>query len=476
MTCWLHPPNSAVGGSAGPALAPVANPPAAATPEERAARARTMVIAPAVGLMVAAAWKVLLAFPALLLLGGLGGRWFAPGWLDGFPGGFNLGHHWNVFAPLGFLLFRIIPALLVFFGAYQMLRLRSYGWAIAAAIVAILSCGLLSLVTGIWALVALAQPEARAAFGAEASSVEPGPNRPGLGKAWQVALIIGVLVIVTGLLAGAAIGAVRVVRSINAGEVPVQETDKPVEFSFPLAADGRFNIDNVNGRIEITGWDLDEVAIKGNIHASSPEDAEAVKIDVDHDPNAVAVHTRLPADSAEHLWSWLWSGRRREQRVDYKVQVPRRAQLGGVSNVNGPIEVEGVSGSITASDVNGLMRISDAASNLNLSSINGPITADLVTLGPGQTVEFSQVNGRIEATIPADASASFSVNSLNGSLTSEFPSLEVKKPFPVGSELKGALGEGGASVKASSINGGVTIRKGSPAPKPTLEQPEKEVK
>ena len=35
------------------------------------------------------------------------------------------------------MFFKVIPALLILFGALQMLQLRSYAWAMAAAILAI---------------------------------------------------------------------------------------------------------------------------------------------------------------------------------------------------------------------------------------------------------------------------------------------------------------------------------------------------
>jgi WD40 repeat protein len=72
----------------------------------------------------------------------------------------------------------IIPVVLVAFvypmigiamivGAVKMLRLKSYGWATTAAILALLPCspaGVLGLVFGIWALIVLGHPNVRAAF------------------------------------------------------------------------------------------------------------------------------------------------------------------------------------------------------------------------------------------------------------------------------------------------------------------------
>jgi predicted Ser/Thr protein kinase len=68
---------------------------------------------------------------------------------------------------LPFLLLSVSLGTLIIIGAVQMLRLRSHAWAMAAALLALLPCGLawpVGLPVGIWALVVLAAPEVKAAF------------------------------------------------------------------------------------------------------------------------------------------------------------------------------------------------------------------------------------------------------------------------------------------------------------------------
>src|SRR5271166_5400224 len=43
---------------------------------------------------------------------------------------------------------------------------------------------------------------------------------------------------------------------------------------FPFHADGRFSIDNVNGRIEIHGWNSNAVLIAVAIHGQTPNSVE----------------------------------------------------------------------------------------------------------------------------------------------------------------------------------------------------------
>ena len=78
-----------------------------------------------------------------------------------FPAAFGIGN-----AILGLVLHSI-----VFIGAMRMRQLRSHKWAMAAAVISLVTtvcggscCCLLNLGLGIWALVLLAKPEVRSAF------------------------------------------------------------------------------------------------------------------------------------------------------------------------------------------------------------------------------------------------------------------------------------------------------------------------
>jgi serine/threonine protein kinase len=231
--------------------------------------------------------------------------------------------------------------------------------------------------------------------------------------------------------------------------------------SFPLNADGRFSLDHVKGRIAIHGWSSNAVVINAAIHGKTSESVEAVKINIDSDPNEAIVHTEQPSSVTGFPWSWLWfkNSKRNDADVDYMIQVPHRARLADISSVNGRIVVDGVSGDIAASTINGETHIKDAARNLKLSTVTGRITAYMILLGGGQSVSLDAVNGEVELAVPEDADANFSASTVNGSITSEFPALKAKKEFPVGNNLKGSLGNGSAIVKASAVNGSIKILK-----------------
>jgi hypothetical protein len=249
------------------------------------------------------------------------------------------------------------------------------------------------------------------------------------------------------------------------------EFHKHIAQSFPLNPEGRFHLDNINGRVEIHGWSSNLVEMAADIHGQASESLEAVKIQVNSDPSTASVHTE-ERSSETGFWSWLKAGGRNNATVDYVLHVPSGAQLNDISSVNGAIEIEGVGGNIGATTVNGKIRIQDARANLNLSTVNGSLSANMIRLNQGQSVKFNAVNGAITLGVPDPADAKFTVTTVNGHITSDFPSLQPKKEFPVGNNLNGRLGEGKGRVEVDAVNSTVHFVR-APTPKTdTAELPD----
>ncbi len=157
LTHWIKPGTSTAKPAAqtpagGTAIQPLAN-------IQMVGDRSGMITAPAVVMMIAALWKLLSALMGVLVLAGIGG------WLTSFTGIGNIIGPWGSMAIFGIVLFKLLPGLLILFGAYQMLRRQSYAWAIAAGILSIISCSLIGFPAGIWALIVLARDDVKAAFG-----------------------------------------------------------------------------------------------------------------------------------------------------------------------------------------------------------------------------------------------------------------------------------------------------------------------
>jgi hypothetical protein len=132
-----------------------------ASPPPMGPDAESQVKGPAIFLMVAGGLVILGQILSLLLqllgigLGAMGGQGGMGAMLSGGLG-----------IMLG--LFNMVLGAVVVFGGFKMMKMQSYGLAMAAAIIAMLPCSfccLVSLPAGIWALIVLMKPEVKAAFG-----------------------------------------------------------------------------------------------------------------------------------------------------------------------------------------------------------------------------------------------------------------------------------------------------------------------
>ena len=184
MTHWLHPqngdakPHDGTASGTPPTLPPggtippigASSPPPPMTPEKPSIPGTGLIVAPAVGLMIAALWKLLSAFENAFFLMPAGHRW-----LNEIVGG-DFIDRWGSMAIYGIVLFKLVPGVLILFGALQMMRLRSYAWALAAAILSVVACSLIGLPMGIWALIVLAREDVRETFANAARSGSPRTN------------------------------------------------------------------------------------------------------------------------------------------------------------------------------------------------------------------------------------------------------------------------------------------------------------
>jgi len=426
---------------------------------------RGKVTAPAVGLMIAAGWKLVSALIALLFLSGH----VAIPWLGQMLGTFGIGSFFGL-ASISVVLIKVVPALLILYGAFQMLELRSYAWSVAAGIISIVACSLIGLPMGIWALVILSLADVRAAFGANNAPPVPPTGgksdgvspRSSTGVGWIISAVVFLLVLLglAGLLLAGVGGSLAHATTLKFTEELHQ--------TYPLNADGRLSLDNVNGTVHIHVWDRPEVKLDAVKRANSKERVDAVTIEVNADPDRLVIHTKNPP---ERKWSFFNFGD--ISSVDYTLTVPPSVRLDKISDVNGRVDIDGVRGDVNASTVNGALKVEGLVADANLSTVNGSIHAAYTNLDAARYVSLKTVNGRVDLELPSDANADVYADTLNGSINSQFPSLPVNKHFPIGSNLKGTLGSGGASIKIHTVNGSISVQEGksavpaSPPPAPT---------
>lgn len=251
--------------------------------------------------------------------------------------------------------------------------------------------------------------------------------------------------------------------AVKSREVRIDETSAAViarsdetekfEQTYPIAANGRVGVSNVNGSIVVEAWDRNEVKLEATKIADSKESLAAVEIKVDSQADAF----RVEADYSnwKHDRDKGWKNHRKIE-VQFRLWVPRTAVLDEVETVNGSVTVSNFVNRTKISAVNGNVSATNLRGAANLSTVNGEVTADFDRLEMGSRISLSTVNGRVNLVIPSDANATIKADSLNGSITNDF-GLTVRKGKYVGRDLFGRVGSGDVQIKLDSVNGGLSI-------------------
>jgi len=223
--------------------------------------------------------------------------------------------------------------------------------------------------------------------------------------------------------------------------------------TYPLSAQGRLEVDNLNGAVHISTWDRNEVQVDALKSARSKERLDEARIEIRSDANHLSIHTEYP--DHDHTF---WNDNRHNDpaNVEYTLTVPRQARLDEIKLVNGELDLRDVAGEVRASCVNGRIEARNLQGPAELDTVNGELDARIEQM-PTSTLKFSSVNGGLRVTLPSDARADVKASTISGGISNDF-GIPVKRHQFVGQSLHGELGGGGTQVRLSTVNGGIEIR------------------
>jgi Putative adhesin len=220
---------------------------------------------------------------------------------------------------------------------------------------------------------------------------------------------------------------------------------------YPLSADGRVELRNVNGAVDISAWDQEQVQVDAVKRSETEEQLKETEIRVRASHDSISIETHYRDDEG--------SGRGRGHcgTVDYTLRVPRHARLDQINLVNGSLDVTGVLGEVRAVSVNGRLEAHELGGGAKLSTVNGSLEAQFSRVGP---IDISSVNGSIDLTLPSDTKANVEATTVHGSLHNDF-GLATSGHGWMGHELRGQLGGGGSDLRLNDVNGSIEIHRGS---------------
>jgi DUF4097 and DUF4098 domain-containing protein YvlB len=237
--------------------------------------------------------------------------------------------------------------------------------------------------------------------------------------------------------------------SITAVYADVEET---IEKSFDVSEQATLRLANINGAVEIQGWNKNEIQVTAIITADNQEGIDRINVDISKNSNGVRVET-------EHEKQSSWGRNNQSGRVDYTVMVPFGASLADIELVNGSLIIDKVEGEIKADTVNGSINVKGIADDLELNSVNGSIKATYQQTGQQvDDIELTTVNGSIKLYMPHELNATIDAETMHGSIKTAFGLSSEKKMFS-GRSLSGSVGTGDIRINLESVNGSIKVMK-----------------
>jgi len=222
--------------------------------------------------------------------------------------------------------------------------------------------------------------------------------------------------------------------------------------TYTISRTGEVNIVNVNGRVEVEGVDGSTVDVQAERIARGATEQVArdllpkIPINDRSTPDVVRIETgRI---------NGILIGASFEVR--YHVKAPKTAVV-RVSTVNGGIEVQALSGRVSAQTTNGGVVAKDVSGGLEARTVNGGVRADFSSIG-SHDITLGTVNGGVRVNLPESAKVTLNATWVNGGFNSNGFKFEIRDSGK--RHFEGLLNGGGTPINISTVNGGVHLGAG----------------
>jgi DUF4097 and DUF4098 domain-containing protein YvlB len=266
----------------------------------------------------------------------------------------------------------------------------------------------------------------------------------------------------------------------------------PIDETRPFQDGGAVSIENLAGRVTVTGWDRDEVHVTGELARTARRleiegDARRLEIRVDQEGGrreheGTTLDVRLPrgVDLEVEGVSLVITvrdldGRLEIETVSGSVEVhgsPRALEVATVSggitvqeapdrteleSVSGGIEVVRAAGSIDVETVSGSIAIKGGnLRGADLESVSGTVRIDADDLTGD--IDAETVSGRIVLTVDSGIGADFELSTFSGGIDNAIgPEPKRTSQYTPGREAVFSTGGGGARIRLTTFSGRITL-------------------
>lgn len=174
------------------------------------------------------------------------------------------------------------------------------------------------------------------------------------------------------------------------------QTAENIDKSLDVNARSYIKIEHVNGEMQITSWDKEQVRVTGTLGDRTE------KFIFERNGNDVLIKVKVKNNQGWGNWG-------SDKGDDLKVWIPASSRL-NYSAVNADVEVSNVSGGSEIETVNGRIQVKNLSGRVKLDSVNGNINASKLH----GDVKIETVNGDIESQSASGKEDQY--GSVNGSI------------------------------------------------------------
>lgn len=221
--------------------------------------------------------------------------------------------------------------------------------------------------------------------------------------------------------------------------------------TYKLAAGGRLEIININGKISAEASDGPDVEIRAerSAKAASEDAAKELLGRLDMREEIGDSRARVEVRGPRNLG-------RSSHTVNWTIKIPKGIAV-DLRTVNGGVILTRLEGDIRARATNGGVKGTGiTATTVDAAVTNGGVEIDLAHAATTGTFELESVNGGVALSLPAESKADVIAKAVNGGIAVNGLTLEA-----IGDQTKrrveGKLNGGGARISLETVNGGVRL-------------------